>query len=314
MTRRLIQLGPLAGIAVGAVTATSPWWPIRPRSSAAIAQALAPWAALTGWPLAAAALVERQRTAALAGVTLGVAGVGLRRWVRGGHAAGTVTGTGGVRVAHFNVWYLNSRPGAAGEVLAAVDADILILSEITPSLRRCFIAAGLDERYPFSVDRSRHDPGGMAVWSRHPISELGHRRIRHERIRVRLEHPDGMVLVDAIHTQSPVADPWHWATDLAALAREPAPTEPTVLVGDFNAAWTHPGFRAIAERGWRDAHRTLGRGTDNSWRFDRRHHPRFVRLDHALVNGSVDVDDVVDVDLPGSDHRGFVVTVTRRDP
>ena len=34
-----------------------------------------------------------------------------------------------------------------------------------------------------------------------------------------------------------------------------------------------------------------------------------MRLDHALIDDSLSVAEVADVDLPGSDHRGFVLTV-----
>ena len=43
-------------------------------------------------------------------------------------------------------------------------------------------------------------------------------------------------------------------------------------------------------------------------------HPPFVRLDHALVNDGLAVLDVDDFDVPGSDHRGLVVTVQRAAP
>ena len=87
---------------------------------------------------------------------------------------------------------------------------------------------------------------------------------------------------------------------------------PAVVVGDFNAAWTHRPFRRIVARGWRDAHRTLGLGTSNSWRADKRPLPPFVRIDHALVNDGLDIVAIDDVHLPGSDHRGFVVTIRCR--
>ena len=136
--------------------------------------------------------------------------------------------------------------------------------------------------------------------------------LSHERIRARVERRDGSFVVDAIHTQSPIHHARTWANDLDVLAAAPSPDEPAVMVGDFNAAWTHRHFRRIANRGWSDAHRTLGIGTRNSWRIDKPPLPPFVRIDHAMVNDGLAVVAIDDIDLPGSDHRGFVVTIRRR--
>jgi endonuclease/exonuclease/phosphatase (EEP) superfamily protein YafD len=64
----------------------------------------------------------------------------------------------------------------------------------------------------------------------------------------------------------------------------------------------------VLSRGWRDAHEVLGRGWSASWPTDLPG-PPLVRIDHALVSGSVVVEGIVDVEIPGSDHRGFVVSV-----
>ncbi len=90
-----------------------------------------------------------------------------------------------------------------------------------------------------------------------------------------------------------------------------APTRPAVMTGDFNAAWWHPEFRAILANGWRDVHHTVGRGLSGSWPVDRLLTPRFIRLDHALVNDGLVVGHVADVDIPGSDHLGLLVSVSR---
>lgn len=318
MTTRLVgRVGPPAAVVLGAACATSPWWSRRPRSTDAVVQALAPWAALAGFPAAAAA---RRRSVTVSGLALGAVGLATLRWVRGPAAADESSAAGAagrsaadaVRVGHFNVWYDNQRPNAAGATLAALDLDVLVLSELTPKLGAAFAAAGLADRYPFRVDRSRRRADGMAMWSRHPLTELSRDPLTHERIRARVEHPSGPILVDGIHAQSPIHHARSWSSDLAVLATAASPDEPCVMVGDFNAAWTHRVFRRIMAAGWRDAHRTLGLGTRHSWRIDMRPLPPFVRLDHALINSGLDAVAIDDIDLPGSDHRGFVITVRRR--
>lgn len=308
---RLLRVAPTATISIGAVTATTPWWR-GSRSLHAVTQALAPWAALAGLPASIGAFLLRRRGVALAGLALGVAGLGQHRWLRGNAPHEPLApGPGDVRVGHFNVWFDNQRPAAAARTLAALDVDVLVLGEMTPTLTGVFTSAGLTDRYEHRIDRSRRLADGMVVWSRHPLTELPADPLCHERIRVRVAHPDGPIVVDGIHTQSPIHHARTWTDDLGALAVS-APDEPAVMVGDFNAAWTHPAFRRVVARGWRDAHRSLGLGARNSWRIDHPLIPPFVRLDHALVNDGLDAVAIDDIDLPGSDHRGFVVTLRRR--
>lgn len=299
-----------------AVTATSPWWRRRrPSAIEAVAPAVAPWVALAGLPLAVASAAAHRRVSAVLALAIGGAGVAMRRWVRGtdvDRPPHDVARAEVVRIGHFNVWYENAHPDAAAHTLAGVDVDVLVLSELTPALARQLDTADTTIGLPHRIERTRPRASGMAIWSRHPLVELEHRRTRHARIRATIAHPTGPVVVDAIHAQSPIAHPITWARDLAVLAADAAPVEPAVMVGDFNAAWTHQRFRRVVSRGWQHAHRRLGVGTRNSWRVDRRFVPAFVRLDHALVNVELEILAVEDVDLPGSDHRGFVVTVRRR--
>ena len=81
-----------------------------------------------------------------------------------------------------------------------------------------------------------------------------------------------------------------------------------MVVGDFNASFWHPDFRALLDDGFTDAHIAAGKGFSASWPTDR-WYPPFVRLDHALTTDSLVSTDVEDFDIAGSDHRGFVVTV-----
>jgi endonuclease/exonuclease/phosphatase (EEP) superfamily protein YafD len=316
LTRRGVRAVPSVALVVGAVGATSPWWRGRPRSIHTVAASVAPWSALVGFPVAVLAAYGRRHTLAGAGLVLGGSGLALRRWVRGTAPAPAPAAvdrtTGAIRVGHFNVWYENRQPTAAAVTVAALDVDVLVLSEMTPELTQVFTAAGLTDQYRHRIDRSRSLADGLVVWSRHPLEELAVTQLSHERIRARVAHPDGPFIIDGLHTQSPIHHVRTWTSDLDVLAGERAPDEPAVIVGDFNAAWTHRPFRRIVARGWRDAHRALGLGTSNSWRADKRPLPPFVRIDHALVNDGLEVVAIDDVDLPGSDHRGFVVTLRCR--
>jgi endonuclease/exonuclease/phosphatase (EEP) superfamily protein YafD len=85
-----------------------------------------------------------------------------------------------------------------------------------------------------------------------------------------------------------------------------------LVVGDFNATYWHPPFRRLTGDGLTDAHVVHGRGLSVSWPTDLVI-PPFVRLDHVLTGNGLIPTEIVDFDVPGSDHRGFVVTVVPAD-
>jgi endonuclease/exonuclease/phosphatase (EEP) superfamily protein YafD len=87
-----------------------------------------------------------------------------------------------------------------------------------------------------------------------------------------------------------------------------AATEPTLIVGDFNASYWHPAFRDLLRSGLSDAHTVHGKGFSASWPTGK-FFPAFVRLDHALTGNGLVSTSVQDFTVPGSDHRGFVVSV-----
>jgi endonuclease/exonuclease/phosphatase (EEP) superfamily protein YafD len=194
-------------------------------------------------------------------------------------------------------------------VLRNLDADVLTFCEYTPA-HADILVAGLAERYPHRIDRPGPVAHGSALWSRFPLTEVCARPLQHERITADVTTPHGFtVRVLVVHPVSPPTKVGTWRAELALLAAESPPADrPAVMIGDFNASWNHPELRAIVASGWRSAHRDWGRGLSPSWPADR-WYPPFVRIDHALVNDQVSVVAIEDFGLPGSDHRGLVVTV-----
>ena len=151
------------------------------------------------------------------------------------------------------------------------------------------------------------------MWSRYPLTPRSTIRTKHHTVVVDVHAPGRSLRVIVIHTQSPTVHHGDWLADLEKLATVTV-DGPTVMTGDFNASWWHPEFRAVLGTTWRDAHVAVGRGLSCSWPTDQWHaifrwHPPFVRLDHALVSDEVALLDVMDLDVPGSDHLGLVVTV-----
>ena len=124
-----------------------------------------------------------------------------------------------------------------------------------------------------------------------------------------VDGPDGDIRVVAMHVPTPLISFEGWQGDLATAARIGSDaTSPTLVVGDFNASYWHPDFRELLDAGLVDAHIAHGKGFSASWPTDKIV-PAFVRLDHALTTDGLVSTDVADFEIPGSDHRGFVVTV-----
>ncbi|MCX6522562.1 MAG: endonuclease/exonuclease/phosphatase family protein [Actinobacteria bacterium] len=217
-------------------------------------------------------------------------------------------------VVSGNVYYRTDRPDEIAAALLALDADVIAMTEFSAPVEDAFARLDADGRYPFVAARAPGDRNGVAVYSRYPIID-------------RTIGPIGQGLavdvvldVDGVATRVVVVHPLPgtdgpsleaWSGDLAAIGTIAGPDADgarTLIVGDFNATRWHPAFRDLLRRGWRDAHEVLGDGWSRSWPTGGPI-PPLVRIDHALVGDAVAVTDVSDVALPGSDHRGFVVTV-----
>ena len=303
----------LAGIA------TSPW--ITPANGrlVTVARALMPWAGLTGIPLGALAARHGRRGVAVSGAAVAAATaamcVPLLRRQSGPQADADATE---LSIMHANLLWTNHRARDVGPALAPLAVDVITFSEYTPRHARALHASALAQDYPHKIEVPAHRGSGVAVWSRYPLTTHSTIRTKHHTVVVDVHAPGRSMRVIVIHTQSPTVHHGDWLADLEKLATVSA-DGPTVMTGDFNASWWHPEFRAVLGTTWRDAHIAMGRGLSCSWPTDQWHaifrwHPPFVRLDHALLSDQVALLDVIDLDVPGSDHMGLVVTVAPARP
>lgn len=276
-----------------------------------IALALAPWPLLAAAPLGILAAWKGRRATALAAAAVTGAGALVARDIAGRRQL--VARPADLRVAHLNLLYRNERLADVAAALEQVDADVIAFSEYHPDHARELRASPLVDRYPHRIERPAWEAGGAGLWSRRPLAEVPGPPIVHETCAADVAIVgERSIRVATVHIVSPIHHTTQWARDLAVLA-EPAwrPRGPSVMVGDYNAAWLHPELRDVLANGWRLAHRVAGRGLRPSWRADPPFVP-FVRIDHAMVSDVVDVVDVEDFAIPGSDHRGFVVSVAAR--
>ena len=281
-------------------------------------RALMPWATVPALPLALIAAATGRRALAAASGAVAVAGAAMAQPLTVRRPQPPVAaGVPPFTVLHANLLYDNVHMWDVGPALRPLGVDIATFSEYTPSHASILRHSGLAEDYPYRVERPSPHASGTALWSRYPVVERPTTRTRNHTIVADVALPGGDVRIVVIHTQSPIDHHRQWTRDLQRLAALSV-TSPALMTGDFNASWWHPEFRELLHRGWRDAHRELGRGLSCSWPTDQwrpasRFHPPFVRLDHALVDDGLVVLEVADVDVPGSDHRGIVVTATRAE-
>ena len=217
-------------------------------------------------------------------------------------------------VLHSNVLFRNRRgPHEVADALLAVEADVLVVCEMTATLHTALDDHGALERYPHRIGYDGRRSEGLALWSRLPFVttravHVGGR----DALTVTVAVDGASFDVMALHAPTPTShahgDQWApWLRAIAGLMRSNA--NPTLMVGDFNATRWHAPFRAILRAGYRDAHELSGRGFSTSWPIGARFVPPFVRLDHALVDPRLAPCSLRDLTIPGSDHRAFVVSV-----
>lgn len=306
----LVLLGWIAVALIAALLATqaASWSGTR---TIVMAQALHPFFVAISLPIAIIAFVAGNWWVGVAAATV-TAGVGGFAWavLRATPATPPRPGAHPLRVFHSNLLYLNERPAEVPSAVLALDPDVVAFTEYTTDHSTLLAASALADRYPHRIEHADGErTGGSAIWSRFPLIEVESLPSRDVSTAAVVGAPDPVV-VHVVHPPSPLASLAAWHDELARLGplitRDPGPV---VVVGDFNADVWHPPFRRLLATGWRDAHVLLRRALSNSWPTDRPPVPPFVRLDHALVNDALTVIDVIDIDVPGSDHRGLVVTV-----
>ncbi len=214
-----------------------------------------------------------------------------------------------------NVWWPNGDPAAVAAGAVASGADVIVLQEVWPAFMAALEADPSLADYRYRTSEPSDNTTGLAIWSRHPISEAtSERLVDVPLLRARIDSPHGSFMLDNIHLTAPVAGGLvsSWDAQLAALEARDA-TGATVLAGDFNATMDHQQFRSFVNQGWTDAHEPKGCGYDATWPTGRRT-PTLLRLDHVMVTDRFDVLGLEIGPGGGSDHRSVTATVRLRTP
>jgi len=276
----------------------------------AVVQSLTPYLGLVLAPIAVIALVQRRFSLATicGAVGLGALLLAAPLAFPDGQAEPDADATG-LRVAAVNLLYGNDRIGEVAADLSAISPDVIVFNEYTPEHQTALQGSPLARDYPFRIDRSERLAGGIAVWSKTSVTVDAYPDTYSYSVDLTVDGPDGPVRLVAMHVPTPINSFGDWRRDLQTAEQiGRTATGPTMVIGDLNSSYWHPDFRRLLDAGFVDAHSANGRGFSTSWPTDRIV-PAFVRLDHALTVGGLVSTDVHDFEIPGSDHRGFVVTV-----
>jgi endonuclease/exonuclease/phosphatase (EEP) superfamily protein YafD len=214
-----------------------------------------------------------------------------------------------ISVAAVNLLFSNPVISDAADDLLLRNADVILFSEYTVRHQSALRAHRVAGAYPYKVERNGLYASGIALWSKYPIAINQQPRTARSTLDLFIDGPDEPIRIFGVHPPTPISTFDGWIADLEIFGElGSAATEPTLIVGDFNASYWHPAFRDLLRSGLSDAHTTHGQGFSASWPTDK-FFPAFVRLDHALTANGLVSTSVEDFTVAGSDHRGFVVSV-----
>lgn len=311
---RLVSLETLAWVALLPMLGLclTQWFGIEGHRAIAAFQALTPWVLVSALPIALAAAVSGRHLLALTAlVPLGTLLVLSYPIVFHADAPKVADDSPQLTIAYANLLYSNPVPTDAAQALLEADADVMVMVELDTPLYDSMVRATTPGDYPYRSERTDLGSESIGVWSRLPI-QAGGLVLVDDRptIDLALDVDGDSVRVLAVHPYPPTRNAVGWSKQLRTIGERAADsTLPTIVLGDFNGSRWHPSFRALLATGLRDSQEALGHGWGVSWPTDSGiMPPPFVRIDHALFGDGMTPLAIADLDAPGSDHKGFVVT------
>ena len=276
---------------------------------------LSVWLLLPAYAVVIGSAIVRARALAIGGVIvvaahLSWAGSDLRFW----STESPPLFASSFEVAAGNLAMTNGRLDDAAAALLDLDADVLVVLELTPAAEAAMSGKGVLERYPFRAVDAREGAFGSAIYSRYAVKESQVLDVAgHPMMQATIDLPTGETTLVAVHTMQPLSSLSVLREQLKALDRlAHRGDRPIILAGDFNATTQHAAFRALMDGGIKDAHRASGRGRARSWPADSRV-PPFALIDHVLTSDDFSVTGTREADIPGSDHRAVVAELGPRE-
>lgn len=270
------------------------------------------------WAIPAAFVVllaSRRRVAATGAAVLSVAIVGVQApWYV---PASADSGGTALRIMTINMLFGRAEPGAL--VRAARErADVVMVQELTDDAAAGMAAAGMADDFPYSALDVQPDARGVGIYSRHRMVDsesIDGYNLAMVTARIRVDGVPRDPTLLSVHLAAPWPQPigdWQrditrlpgTLTDLAARADGGA----VVVGGDFNATVDMRPFRALLSGGYRDAAEQSGAGRQPTFPANRRI-PAVLGIDHVVTRAAT-ATSTTTVEVPGTDHRALVVTVS----
>lgn len=275
---------------------------------------------------------------AIVGLVVGVAGALWRRWFQAGigvaiivanlgliasqlpsaSLAGPISADKNIRVMTLNVLYSNSDVTSLRQRLVELSPDVALLQEV--SSRWDHELRVMDDLYPYRMRLTRTQPlldqHGTVVLSRFPFIETARPDIGtvHGQLTAARVAIDGQDLwVASTHLVKPSTKDGQelqklQLRDLAEWVERQ--DGPLVLGGDFNSTLYTPQMERLVEQ--------TGVAADMQatpwWRVPFGTYPAWLpvfslKIDHIMTRGGA-IRDVKIVEVPRSDHRGVIATIS----
>ena len=221
-----------------------------------------------------------------------------------------------VRTMTVNMLYGLAEPDAIARV-AAADADVLMVQELTPRAARGLAAAGIDDTFPYQALDTRPVSAGVGIYSRHPITDFTRIpgfQLAMVRANVRIPRVAHDVSLLTVHLDAPWPRPISgWQGDIAKFPRTLAKVATdagagaVIVGGDFNSTIDMRPFRRLLTNGYADAAGQSGSGRNFTFPANKPY-PPVLGIDHVLTRNATAVSTET-VKMPGTDHRALLVTV-----
>ena len=220
----------------------------------------------------------------------------------------------GLRVMSANLLMVNPDPTALAQEIRDVDADLLLLQELSPRWVDALDAAGVWARWPHGAAVSRTDSFGSALRAKvRPVDSGTFDLDGLTETRMKVSIGTGALEIWNIHVLPPRTldywRAWRFETDLLVdAAREQ--TDPFMMGGDFNASSLSAFVRhmhGVLDDAWELA----GRGPGHTW-------PNGVfflpplRLDHLYLSRDLTVTQIRVGTGAHSDHRPLIAEIAPR--
>jgi endonuclease/exonuclease/phosphatase (EEP) superfamily protein YafD len=276
------------------------WWPLD-----LFAHFQVQYAVLFAFLVFAALVAKRRAVALLAGVGAIASGAPVVMYA-GLSSASASASTAEFRLISFNTWYRNRDHTRVREYLERMNADVVVLQEITPQQVEALKESLPQYSYTYS-DAAK--PHGAAVMSRWPIVSATPLELTHDGARaaeVRVQWREAEISVIGVHLHWPLGPNASRMRnmELGALVRRAHEIDgPLLISGDFNITpWSSHLRRFAREAGLADCAR--GHGLATTW--PAQFPPLQIRIDHCFASPQWRVVSVSSGPELGSDHRPMV--------